>query len=419
MFKNIKKAIVFTLALLVLASALAGCSAPADTSIAVKTASVAKKPLTSDITLSGVLVPMRTISVTSKLSGQALTVNADVGGPVKKGDTLVSIETKTLSAQLKTAEAQVKQAKAALKASKSSSSAASNAAKAAKGSANTAKINYESALEAYNAAKTAYAANPADPDIYANYLKTKAAKDVAKSQYDTARGPAVNQATSSSSAAANNVHTAEAAVDVAEANVNSILVQMENADVLSPIDGVVLNRNINVGEIVPVTSPVFTLADVGTLKLKATVSQDLLPFLSEGQNIDVAVDIYPGQKFAGTVSLVGPMAVATGEYFPIEISVPNKTGLKPGLTAHAALNVQKQQNPVVPVTAVQKENDKSFVYVVEDGRAMKRAVTTGLGNTNDIEILTGLNEGETVAVNNVNLLSDNMPVRVQDESKAK
>jgi len=64
---------------------------------------------------------------------------------------------------------------------------------------------------------------------------------------------------------------------------------------------------------------------------------------------------------------------------------------------------------------VKRENEKIFVYIPENGRAVKREVTTGLGNTNDIEILSGLSEGETVVISNVAILLDNAPIRVPDE----
>jgi RND family efflux transporter MFP subunit len=147
--------------------------------------------------------------------------------------------------------------------------------------------------------------------------------------------------------------------------------------------------------------------------MKSSITQDLLPLLTVGQEIDVTIDIYPDRVFKGTISGIGPIAVNTGGVFPLEIAIQNDGSILSGLSAHAALNVIGKTGVVVPTAAVLESGEKSYVFVIQNGVALKRVVTTGLRNDQGVEILKGVAAGEMVAVTNIRALSDNLPVNVQ------
>ena len=408
MLNHKKKSISILLLLLFTAAIIGGCAAPASTEIAVQTAAVQKQALQTDISLSGVLLPQNSVTLSSKMMGEAVTVNYEVGAAVKKGDTLLTLDTRQLNAQLAQAQAALKQANSAVKSGKSTASSASSAVKVAQGQANTAKINYDAAKSAYDSVKAAYDLGLA---TQADLEKATVALQVAQSQYNTANSGGVNQAKHSSSSASNNVDTLKAAVEVAEANANLILVQIQNANITSPVDGIVVSRNINPGELAVAGGQLMTVMESGSLKLKGTVSQSALPLLTVGQDIKVSVDIYTGKTYEGKISMIAPMAVATGEYFPIEVTIPAAEGLKPGLSAHTVIEVKSSEHLSIPASAVVKENDQRFVYLFENGLAKKMAVTTGLSNGTYTEILEGLSEGQEVILTQTGILKDSMPVR--------
>jgi multidrug efflux pump subunit AcrA (membrane-fusion protein) len=404
---NIKKITALILTAVFFAFTAGGCAAE-DPTPQVTTAAVQKQAIETEVNISGILLPQNTVSISSKLASTALTVNAEIGAAVKKGDTLITLDTKQIMAQLKQAEAALKQASAAVKTAKSSASSASNAVKVVEGNTETAKINLDAAKAAYSSAKSLYQAGLAtEADVAAAKVKY----EVAKSQYDTLNGPTTKQAKYSSSAAGGNVNTAQAAVAVAEANVASLSVQLENATITSPVDGIIATRSINVGELAGMGAPLLTIIEADTLKLKGTVSQSMLPLLSEGQEVEAAVDIYPERKFAGRISLIAPMAVTTGEYFPIEISIPNEEGLKPGLSARALIRVKSAEHLTVPVSALVNDQGQYFVYIADNGIAKKQAVTAGIKNSSAVEILSGLSEGQEVITSHTDILADQMPVR--------
>lgn len=362
---------------------IAGCSSqPASSSngIAVKTAVAESRGLETTLNITGVLISAQTVNVVSKLSGQVTSLDADTGSAVKAGETLITLETKMLDAQLEQAQASLQAAQAAQQ--------------AALDKAALDKIGLDAAQKAYNRTKELFdsaAASQSQLDDATSNL------DLKKKQYEISTGSALQQA--------------QASVNVAQASINNIKVQMENATITSPINGIVTNRNINPGEIASPGTPLLTLADTATLKLKGTVSQEIVPLIQTGEEINVTVDIYPNKAFKGKIESIGPMAVSTGAYFPIEIGIPNSGDIKPGLSARTSLNLTSPDGIVVPAAAVVQNNGQSYVYVINDNQAIKQTVLTGLKNDKDIQVLQGLEAGQKVAVTNVNNLFDHMPVQ--------
>jgi RND family efflux transporter MFP subunit len=168
---------------------------------------------------------------------------------------------------------------------------------------------------------------------------------------------------------------------------------------------------VNVGEVVSPGVTVMSVVDASSLKLRSTVTQDTLPLLALGQEMDVVIDSLPNRVYQGSVTTLGPIAVSTGEVFPIEVTIKNDGHLMAGLAAHASASV-KASGIVVPSSAVVQSSGANYVFVIKDGVASKRLVSTGQGSDKDTLILKGLTAGEVVAVTNTNALADNMPVNM-------
>lgn len=371
------------LALILLTFVVTGCPEPkAPPNIIVKTVSAEKRELQTSLSLAGVLLPAQTSDIASRITGQVKYIGADVGSLVQAEDVLVELDTELLNAQLLQAQAGLKAAEAA--------------AQLTQGQSDLAKITLDAAQKNYNRIKALHDSGTASQ----SQLDDAADKlDMAKKQQKNAGGPALAQA--------------RATIDTANASIKNLEVQIENATIRSPFAGVVTNRNADLGEVVSPGTPVMSVADTSTLKLKSSVTQDLLPLLSVGQSLDVTIDIYPDRVFTGTISGIGPIAVNTGGIFPVEITVPNDGSILSGLSAHATLHLTGQQGVVVPIAAVLENGETSEVFVIQNGVAVKRIITTGLRNDQDVQILTGLDAGERVALTNIRVLTDNMPVDVQ------
>jgi HlyD family secretion protein len=362
---------------------LLGCSSPEmDENIPVKTMPVKNHFLKTSLTLSGVLLPTQTADVSSRIAGQVQSVRPDVGSMVKKGDVLVVLDTEKLNAQLTQAEAGLKSAEAAVQEVQSRMELA--------------KINLNMIQKNYDRTKALFdsgIASQSQLDDLTGRL------DTAVKQYKNTAGPELDKA--------------RAVFDTTKANIQYLQVQIDSATIRSPINGIVTNRNADPGEVVSPGVTVISVANTATLKMKTNVTQDLLPLLEVGQEIDVTVDIYPDRILKGVISGIGPIAVNTGGIFPLEIAIGNDGSILSGLSAHAMLNLTGKKGVVVPSAAVLEIGEKSYVFVIQDGVAIQRDIITGLRNDQEMEVLKGLEVGEKVAVSNVRVLTDNMPVDIQ------
>ncbi|MCL1809183.1 MAG: efflux RND transporter periplasmic adaptor subunit [Clostridiales bacterium] len=346
----------------------AGCAAgPSD--VTVRIAEAQAKALETSVEISGVLAPVESVNISSKISGKASSADFEVGETVEKGQLLVQLDMAELNAQLASAQA---------------------AYNIALDQANQAKIPLDSA--AADLART--------QALFDEGAVSRQALDQSQDSYNSAK--AKYDAAGSSSLA-----QAKAAVD-------AVAAQMANARITSPTGGVVVTKNIHAGEMVSPGATLVSVADISSLVLKGTVSQELFPFLQKGQKVELELDAFQGVAYEGEISLLGPVSVGTGSYFPIELTIGNTGEITAGLSAHSIIQVKGKQGVAAPAAAVSKDGAETFVFVVEGGAVNKRVVSTGLGNSEEIVITEGLAAGETVAVTNVNVLSDGMAVKIVD-----
>jgi len=378
LWKHVKLTLVFIFAAL-LVFAFTGCAnRNADVVKNVKTAVAANQELETKIKLSGVLLPEKTVDLSSKISGQVVRLGFEVGSTVKAGDVLMQLDTESLRAQLAQAQAGLLSAKASVQ--------------SVQNQASMAKINLDAAQKAYDRTKILFDSG-AVPQSQMDDITDKL--NIAKNQFENASGPALNQA--------------NAAVSTAAANIKNFQAQINYATVKSPSNGIVASQNIDVGEVAAAGVPVISIVDTQVLKMKSTVTQDELPLFPIGKEVDLTVDSFPDDKFKGAITSLGPVAVSTGEVFPVEISVKNNGNLKAGLSAHASV-AARAKGIVVPVSAIIQDSGNNYVFVIKDNRAERRIVKTGLKNDQVIQILNGLDKGERVAVTNVNSLTDRAAV---------
>ena len=360
--------------------ALAGCAPKSSPKISVKTAAARQDHIVRTIEFSGVIVPNRTLSIFSKVAGQALTVTADVGSRVRAGQLLVQIDTKELNAQLAVAEA--------------AAAGVSDQAGSVKTSLETARLNLEMAQRSYDRTKTLLDTKVVTQsqldDAQTKLDLARAAFDTASHQYQTVSGSGIAQA---------------------QAQVNLIRVQISNSTITSPIDGIVTNRNINPGEITSVSSPLFTVADVATLKLQGNVSQDDVVRMEVGETVKVTVDSLFTRGYTGRIEQVGPIAAATGQYFPVVVSLKNDGKLLAGMTAKASMDWTSPPGIVVPLSAVTDPHDgAASVFIVADGHAHRRDVRLGPRSDSAVQVVSGLAVGEVVAISGVSSLMDGVEV---------
>jgi macrolide-specific efflux system membrane fusion protein len=199
---------------------------------------------------------------------------------------------------------------------------------------------------------------------------------------------------------------AQLKITEAEANVHYAETQLAYAKIRAPIAGVVASITTQEGETVAAsfTTPTFvTIIDLDRLELWAYVDETDIGRVAVGQRTTFQVDTFPETEFAGKVVSIHPDAVIQNtvvNYVTI-IRIGDRRGkvLRPEMTTSVTIYLETHENVLtVPRGAIRRDRGKYLVYVQEGDRIVEREVQVGWRDDADTEILSGLDEGETVLI---------------------
>ena len=187
---------------------------------------------------------------------------------------------------------------------------------------------------------------------------------------------------------------ARAAVDLAQKRVRDAVIQ-------SPIAGVIQKKFINKGAYVEAPTALFTVVDNGRLELETPVASADLGPIRTGQRVTFSVNSYPGETFAGQVVEVAPAVDAETRSAKVRIQIVNLgSKLKAGMFAEGEiLTGSAAQAIVIPSAAVYRDDrsaKSSYVFVLVDGKAVRRAVRIGREREGKLEIVEGLKAGDAL-----------------------
>lgn len=192
----------------------------------------------------------------------------------------------------------------------------------------------------------------------------------------------------------------------------------KNIEVRSPISGVVTARNYESGDLFA-QQPILHIMQIDPLKVIVNISEQFFPQVKVGMPVDLYVDIFPGEIFAGRVSLIYPALDAATRTFKVEVTVPNGAGrLRPGMYARTSFDMGGKTGVMVPDVAVQKQvgSAERYVYViVGDTVAERRSVEVGRQIGDRVDILRGVASGEQVAVTALSKLFDGARVEIKED----
>ncbi|NNF51848.1 MAG: efflux RND transporter periplasmic adaptor subunit [Gammaproteobacteria bacterium] len=190
--------------------------------------------------------------------------------------------------------------------------------------------------------------------------------------------------------------------------------ELDYTAIRAPIDGVIAERHIKLGNTITVNSPAFLITDLDPLLAYLHLPERDFSKLKPEQPAAIEVDALPGQIFMARVARVSPVIDPASGTFKVTIEVPDETAsLKPGMFGRFNIEYDRRVNTVlVPRAAMLRDDDKASVFVVEDDVAKRRVVTTGYSSGTNLEIVDGLEAGEEIIVVGQAGLNDGNPVRV-------
>ena len=411
--------------------------------VTVQTGQVVKQDLTSIVTASGEIRPKNYTNVLGEGLGKITDIDVKEGDYVKKGDVLLHLENIQPGADVQAQQASIDAAAAALQAG---------------------QANYEAALA--TVAQRQSDLDKAKLDWQRGQLSYKE-QLIAKQEYDSDKAT-YDSAVAALAAAKDQVAQTLAAREQARSNLAQNRAELRHtADVLAkttytaPINGIISYIAVRVGEnVVPgiqgtAGSSILTISDMSVVTSEVMVDETDIINVKNGQTADVSIDAIPDKVFKGHVTEVGELAIlrTSGEAsmtevtanvqeardFKVVITLDNPpTSLRPGLSATAKIETARKSNVLtIPIQALaersQKELDEAKngtssdvtlaaannndaankdiqgVFVVRGNKTQFVPVETGITGVSDIEVTSGLQEGDTIVTGSFKALRSLKP----------
>ena len=354
---------------------------------------VERGDLAKSVVATGKVEPITKVEVKSKASGIVKKLLVDYGDRVKKGQVLAQLDKVEI-------EAQVEQSRAALQAAEASMSSAQADHERSKVDAEgpdvpLLKRAYDRSV---GMAKEGVVSTSALEDAQRNYEMALNKQNVAKAQVTVLRAK---------------IAQAQAQVAEDQANLKQLEEQLSYTDIVSPIDGVVLSRNVEMGDAVSSilvlgssATLVMTLGDTSQVYVKGKVDESDIGKVYLGQPARIKVESFKDKTFNGVVTKISPMGVEKDNVttFEVRVSINNATGeLKAEMTANAEVILEEHKNVLqIPEGAIIYDKDKKASVEIPDtsGKDGKKkiAVNIGISNGAKTEVLSGLKEGDQVVL---------------------
>lgn len=204
----------------------------------------------------------------------------------------------------------------------------------------------------------------------------------------------------------NEEEVARARLDAARAQQAQAAKALADAQLPSPIDGIVATRHAEPGERLPADAPVLTVVSLDRLELAVNVPTTEIVGVSVGQPVRVRVDGFADRVFEGRVERINPQATAGAGVVPVYLVVDNADrALRAGLFAHGELMLSAgEPSVVVPAAALHGEGAERYVFAIESGRVTKRPVQVAYVAGGRAVIAHGIAQGATVVAVNLGQL---------------
>ena len=209
----------------------------------------------------------------------------------------------------------------------------------------------------------------------------------------------------------------EAGMQSYKSNVEQLAAVLENVDsagnVIAPVSGTVVTLNAAEGSFVSASMPVAVIDGVDTMKVELSVSEALVPKLSQGDEVDVSISAL-SLDTVGTIRSIQKNANAQTKLYTVTVAFGEDVeGLLAGMSADVSFRTERSEDAIViPSQAIQTTNNVQYVFVVEDNTARYQEVETGLSGSGVTEIVSGLEEGQQLVTVGQAYLSDGDAVRI-------
>ncbi len=334
--------------------------------IPVNAQTVTKESISTNIILSGKVYADKEAAVIAKTPGRVESIAVKVGDVVQKDQVLFSLDKSDMQASYNQAVAGLKMAEA----------------------------NYQVNKDKLDNAKVQL-------ERYKQLYEIGAVSKAELEQFELQASDAT-------------IMTVEAQRDQARAQYDAAAKSYNDLDVKAPIDGIVTALNVRIGDMATNAAPVAMVVDMDNVYVEVSVSEKVINSIDSSREVQVEI----ASAFSGVVKgKIDGLSLAadarTGKYM-LKINIPNEKHLvKAGMFAKVVLDTAtKDDVVVVPADAVVYRSGMNVVYIIEEDKVVEREVVTGLENGKQIEIVSGLEEGDILIVKGMSFMKQDSEIKI-------
>ena len=380
----------------------------------------------------GQVEPFEVAPIHAKLAGYVRSVNVDIGDRVKKGQVLAELDVPEVEAEFQQKSAAVELATA----DRALADAAVGVARSAVASAEAKAVEVKATTRRTEADLVRWQAEAGRIEqLTRESAVTGSLRDETRGKLESARAARDETAAK--------VHTSEAALAEAKAALHQAGAETAAADarvkvaaadarragalagyarIISPFNGVITRRNVDIGHLtIPggAAEPLFVVARADRVRVVVFVPENVAARVEPGDPAQVRFPALDGRIVAGKVARTSFALDPATRTLRAEIDLESLDGvLRPGLYAHATIIADESRDALtVPASAVVREPGKTFCVVAERGRARRQEVRVGLFDGVRVEVLAGLEPDEAVVAANADSLIDGQPVQAVPSEK--
>jgi HlyD family secretion protein len=358
-----------------------------------KLAKVERGDLAKSVVATGKVEPITKVEIKSKASGIVKKLYVDAGDRVKKGQLLAELDKEEIEARVAQAKAQTEASEASLKGTQADLERAKVDAEGP--DVPMLKRAYD---RAQGMAKEGVVSQSALDDAQKNYEMSLNKQNVAKAQLQVLHAK---------------IGQAQAQVAQDHANLKQLEEQLGYTTITSPIDGIILSRDVEVGDAVSsilvlgsTATLIMTEGDISEVYVKGKVDESDIGKVYMSQPARIKVESFKDKTFNGKVTKISPMGVEKDNVttFEVRVSINNPGGeLKAAMTANAEIILEEHKNVLqIPEGAILYDKDKKASVEIPDPKGKegknKVAVNIGISNGAKTELLGGLKEGDQVVL---------------------
>ncbi|RLE19033.1 MAG: hypothetical protein DRJ14_01915 [Acidobacteria bacterium] len=286
--------------------------------------------------------------ISAKSMGTVIAIRVKAGDAVKKGQSLLEIDSSDIHSKLQQAKGALAQAKAALTISEN---------------------NYHRFQK-----------------LYKRKAASKVELEQMKYQYDTAKG----------------------AVEMASGAVQEAKAYLGYASVHAPFNAIIVERMVNVGDFAAPGRPLFRIIDPANMRFECRVSESDAKFVKVGQTVPVRLDNFDGE-LSGKIAEIGGGSDFMTHTVAVYINLATTKGLRAGMYGQAFFPGLQKKRILIPESWIAQRGELSAVFIRDSkGFAKMRIIRTGKKSGNMVEVTSGLNGGEHIATTGVDKLSDGL-----------